>query len=274
MPSNNRNRGFAVPGEFGRRLAYASDVGVLVRPTPEALEQASALHGDSPRFQNALKFVEDLPPEGRRVRCGQFALSERTHSIIERNRNFRSHCDMIAPAIVAPEGYKLAEINVGWVEIDLLIRYSGSKELAQSREPGVNTWSFIAEKSGAPRDSVKRAFFTALYGINSDDSAAEAWQMISARFPELGILRRDMRAFGPGYMQRRANDWRSDIYGDVIGAVPFPIVLVGPSSSGIYLEVPSDSIDWTIALAGGIDPHVSIRTGTALADFYGAYPSV
>lgn len=278
MPSNDKNKGFAIPGILGKRLAYASDVGVLVRPTREAIAQIQAHFDGTPRFQRAVDFLANVPEEGARVRSGRLAFSERTHSIIERERHLGAYSAMIAPAIVALEGRKLVEVSVGWVEYDLLVRYSGSEELKESRGPGVNTWSFIAEKCGAPRDSVKRAFFTAIFGVRSNADVSLTWDMIAVRFPELGVLREEMKAFGPGYLQRRANDWRSDLYEQALGVADFPVVLVGPGGRGLYLEVPLESVDSVVsAIEGieqrieGVNQRIEARSGTTLLDFYGAY---
>jgi hypothetical protein len=165
----------------------------------------------------------------------------------------------------------LVEISVGWVEYDLLVRYSGSEELKESRAPGVNTWSFIAEKCGAERDSVKRAFFTAIFGISSNAGVTLTWDMIAVRFPELRVLREEMKAFGPMYLQRRSNDWRSDLYEQVLDVVDFPVVLAGPGGRGLYLEVPLEAVESVVATAEGIDRRIEAQASTTLLDFYGAY---
>ena len=271
MPSNDKNKGFAIPGALGKRLAYASDVGVLVRPTREAIAHIQAHFKETPQFERALDFLVDVPEEGKRARCGRFAFSERTHSIIERERHLGAHSFMIAPAIVATPGRKLVEISVGWVEYDLLVRYSGSEELKESRGPDVDTWSFIAEKCVAPRDSVKLAFFSAIYGISSRADVSLTWDMIAVRFPELGVLREELKAFGPGYIQRRSNDWRSDLYEQVLDVVDFPVVLAGSGSRGLYLEVPLESVDSVVSTIEGVDRRIEVRSSTTLAEFYGVY---
>jgi hypothetical protein len=269
MPSNNKNKGFTVPGNMGQRLATASNLGATVLPSAQALQLVHRAFDSDLRLPKALAFLEGIPLSGARVTSGAFILSERTHAIIERDRHFGALSALIAPMVTAPKGAQLMEVSVGWVEFDTLLHYSTGNELKKSRAPGVNTWSYIAERAGIARSDAKRAFFTALYSVAFSNDIAMAWEKISYTFPELRGLRENLMGHNALYLHRRANDTRLDLFEEAVLALPYPLVFAGATGNEIYLEIPNERVGEAIALANTVDSRISVRVGETLADFVG-----
>jgi hypothetical protein len=260
MPNNKNSRGFAVPGDFGRRLAYANSVGVLVKPTREALDRIHTFvandDGADPHVKPALEALNRVPAEGARLLSGEFLLSTRTHSIIEGPPSVGEMCTTIWPAVVAPEGHELVSASVTMIEIELIVRYIGEPGLVKASKKGQDLYALVATECGVERQAAKLAFFSAIYGEVRDERLTPAWERISARYPGFAVLRDEIMAHGAQYIQRRASDWRNDVLEAVARAVDMPIVLVMPASTTLYFEVPAGAASLVVALATSIDSHV------------------